>query len=533
MPRRCRVRAERHKNGSVVLNGAHGAVAAGHEQTAAAAAEILADGGNAFDAALAGVLAACVTEPVLASPGGGGFLLARTAAGETALFDFFAQTPGHCPPASALDFQAIQADFGTVTQEFHTGLGSVAVPGLVAGIFDVHGALGYAPMDRIVAPAARLARSGVPLAPLQATIMDVVSPIMLGSSSARELFESRTTPGRVLETGAHHAAPDLADLFEALAAEGADLFYRGDVARAMTALCAEGGGILRMEDLAAYRVERRAPLMREIGGGRLATNPPPSSGGPLIAFSLLLAETAHAAGEAWPTSLVEAMRLTNQARRTSGLSDQSNDTATTTLLSQPFMETYRAQMPGRAIKVSGTTHLSVVDRLGNAAALSVSNGEGCGHIVPGAGFMLNNMLGEEDINPNGFFNWLPDTRISSMMAPTLLDLPGGGLVALGSGGSNRIRTAIVQVIVNLLWRGMSLPDAVDAPRLHYERGLLNIEAGHPADVVEGLTAAYPDNTVWPDRNFFFGGVHAAAHGVAGREYDGAGDARRGGVANVL
>jgi len=517
----------------MALDGAHGAVAAGHEQTAEAAAEILADGGNAFDAALAGVLAACVTEPVLASPGGGGFLLARTAGGETLLFDFFAQTPGHCPPASALDFRAIQADFGTVTQEFHMGLGSVAVPGLVAGVFEVHAALGYAPMNRIVAPAARLARTGVPLAPLQATIMDVVSPIMLASESARELFESRAAPGRVLEAGARHAAPDLAGLFEALAAEGADLFYRGDVARAMTALCAEGGGILRMEDLAAYRVERRTPLMREIGGGRLSTNPPPSSGGPLIAFSLVLAEAAHQAGKSWPHSLVQAMRLTNEARRTSGLADQNSDTAAATLLSEAFMEAYLAQMPGRAVKIGGTTHLSVVDRQGNAAALSVSNGEGCGHIVPGMGFMPNNMLGEEDINPNGFFNWLPDTRISSMMAPTLLDLPDGGLVALGSGGSNRIRTAIVQVIVNLLWRGMSLPEAVEAPRLHYERGLLNIEGGHPGNVVDALTDTYPDNAAWPDRNFFFGGVHAAAQGAAGRIYDGAGDARRGGVATVL
>jgi len=509
-----------------------GAVAAGHELTAAAA-ELLRDGGNAFDAALAGVLAACVTEPVLASPGGGGFLLARTAAGKTTLFDFFAQTPGHCPPATTLDFKAIQADFGTVTQEFHMGLGSVAVPGLVAGVFELHAALGHAPMDRIVAPAARFARDGVPLAPLLASIMDVVSPIMLGSKSARAMFESSIAPGKVLQVGEPHAAPDLAVLLEGLAAEGADLFYRGEVARAMTDQCGDGGGILAMQDLAAYRVERRMPLRRRVGGGQISTNPPPSSGGPLILFSLALAEAARQVGDTGPHGLVEAMRLTNDARRTSGLAEDSSDAVAATSLSQGFMDAYLAQIPGRAIKVGGTTHLSVVDGQGNAAALSASNGEGCGHIVPGTGFMLNNMLGEEDINPNGFFNWLPDNRISSMMAPTLLDLPGGGLMALGSGGSNRIRTAILQVIVNLLWGGMALSDAVEAPRIHYERGLLNIEGGHDQDVVDALAAAYPDHTVWPDRNFFFGGVHAAGIVGDGMPFAGAGDPRRGGIAHVL
>ena len=120
-----------------------------------------------------------------------------------------------------------------------------------------------------------------------------------------------------------------------------------------------------------------------------------------------------------------------------------------------------------------------------------------------------------------------------MMAPTILELPKGGLVALGSGGSNRIRTAIVQVIANLLWRKMTLSEAVEAPRIHYERGNLNIEAGHDEQTVTRLTAAYRDHTLWPDRNFFFGGVHAAGLFEDGTRYDGAGDPRRGGAVRVL
>ncbi len=145
-----------------------GVVAAGHTLTAEAAAEVLRAGGNAYDAVLAALMVACVAEPVLCSPGGGGFLLARPAAGKPRVYDFFVQTPATRQPEANLDFRPILADFGAVTQEFHIGLGTVAVPGLVRGLFDIHRNLGTLPMGEIVAQAVSHARNGVTSTPFLA-----------------------------------------------------------------------------------------------------------------------------------------------------------------------------------------------------------------------------------------------------------------------------------------------------------------------------------------------------------------------------
>jgi gamma-glutamyltranspeptidase/glutathione hydrolase len=160
--------------------------------------------------------------------------------------------------------------------------------------------------------------------------------------------------------------------------------------------------------------------------------------------------------------------------------------------------------------------------------MSLSNGEGCGHVVPGTGIMLNNMLGEEDLNPGGFHSWPPGRRMTSMMSPSLMTLADGRLVALGSGGSNRIRTAVLQVMHNVIDHGMSLDEAVNAPRVHFERGLLNIEGGFSDATTDELMERFPACHVWEDRNLFFGGVHAVSYHPASG-FDGAGDARRCGL----
>ena len=180
----------------------------------------------------------------------------------------------------------------------------------------------------------------------------------------------------------------------------------------------------------------------------------------------------------------------------------------------------------------GTTHISVIDARGNAASLSLSNGEGSAYIVPGTGVMLNNMLGEADINVGGFHQWPEDARMSSMMAPSLIVGGAGDMVAMGSGGSNRIRTALLQVMLNLSAFAMPLDRAVESPRLHFEDGLLSIEGGFGEMESAALARAFPDAEVWAERNLFFGGVHAVGFEPATGRFDGAGDPRRGGVAVI-
>jgi len=494
-----------------------GVAAAGHPVTAQAAVEVMAEGGNAFDAACAAMLAACVAEPVLASPGGGGFLMAQPAGEQATLYDFFAQTPRKKRPADDLEFTAIQADFGPATQEFHIGAGAAATPGFVPGLFAVHGDLGNLPMHRVADPAIRAAREGVPILPMQAYIATIVAPILLASAPARALF---APAGSLRQAGDVFANADLASTLAALAEGGPDYFIDGAAGRAMITQAEAFGGHLTAEDLRGYQVTRRAPLDWTHRGHRLSLNPAPAASGPLIALALAFAEKEARAPDA--ARLAQIMADVNTARP--GLLENLHDgTAPEAVVAQI------AALAGHQPAYRGTTHISVIDADANAASVSISNGEGNGHIVEGCGFMLNNMLGEEDLHPAGFHAWTPDTRLSSMMAPTIITAPDGGLTALGTGGSNRIRSAIFQVALNLIERDMVIAEAVAAPRLHVEKcGAVSFEDMLAPDERTGLLAAFPQSQPWPERNLFFGGVHAAARG-AGGALEGAGDPRRGGV----
>lgn len=514
-----------------------GVVAAGHPVTAEVAAEVLRAGGNAVDAVVAGFFAAIVAEPVLAGLAGGGFLITSGPDGAARLYDAFVNTPKRRRPAAERDFRPIVADFGTAQQEFHIGLGAAATPGILKGVFEAHRREGTLPMHELVAPAAAHARVGVRLNSLQAYIFSVVAPIYLATSSARAIFACPTDPRRLVGEGEILRQPDLAELLEALASEGDDLFYRGEVARTIARHCEEGGGQIGLEDLESYRVEMREPLSVDYAGARLLTNPPPSSGGILIAFALHLlsamAPNRHPFGShTYLRLLARVMESTNRARveAVAGGGDYHLDAAR--LLDPVLLARYREQVLGRAPAARGTTHISAMDGRGNMAALTVSSGEGCGTVVPGTGVMLNNMLGEEDLNPGGFHRWPADVRLTSMMAPTLVMRPAGARIVIGSGGSNRIRTAILQVLVNLLDFGVDVEEAVSRPRVHFENDLLSIEGGFDAGEVASLIESYPNYHLWDDRNLFFGGTHTVVREPGG-SFDGFGDPRRGGVCLVV
>lgn len=499
----------------------NGVIAAGNHETAQAGAEVLRDGGNAFDAAIAALCTSFVCEPVLSSPAGGGFMTAKPQGGPAQVVDFFTDTPLTKRPENELDFHGVDAEFEVATQAFHIGQGSVATPGTVAGLFHIHEKWGALPMARLMEPAIRLARVGHALDPLQARICDVVSGIVMATPGAREVFASKVKTGAPLQAGEQLQNAALADFLTALAAEGPQLFYEGEVADAIVEGAREGG-LLTVADLRAYRVIERAPVKTKFADADFYTNPPPSSGGSLVLYALAhLAQSIKGQQNidevTWALALLEAMADTSRARHASGFAQDSSASTAERLM---------AMLSNRAHKAGGTTHLSVSDARGNAVAMTVSNGEGAGHMVPGCGFMLNNMLGEEDIHPNGFFGWTPGTRISSMMSPTVIEA-GDGVYALGSGGSNRIRTAIFQVVANLLVRGMGLDEAVERERLHFERGHVSLEAGLSEEVLSAITSTYVDYQIWPERDFFFGGVHIAHH-FAGNS-NGAADSRRGGV----
>ncbi len=517
---------------SATANSLLGAVACGHAATADAAEQVLRAGGNAFDAIIAAQFAACVAEPVLTSLGGGGFLLAHPRARAPILYDFFVQTPR--ARTASPDFHPIHADFGTATQEFHVGLGSVATPGTVEGMFAIHEDLASLPMSELVKPAVHAARHGVVINELQAYILELVSPIYAASSDARQ-WHMRTGVGRL------HTQPQLAESLERLADQGSRLFYEGEWAERIVAMC-RAGGHLTLEDLAGYRVERRQPFVLQYRDVTLLTNPPPSSGGILAGFALALLRDhdLQALGfgtQAHVALLADAMYETNEARVRVLASSHPQGEAEgdgATRLDPELLTTYRQNLIQRAEFNRGTTHISVVDAAGNLAAMTLSNGEGCGHFVADTGIMLNNMLGEEDINPNGFNQWHANQRMTSMMAPTLLEFPDARRIALGSGGSNRIRTAILQVVSNLVDFGDAGQVAVERPRLHVEDDRLSVEPGYSKGCVAALETRYTVER-WDAQNLYFGGVHLVEHLVE-KDTSGfasAGDPRRGGVGRVI
>jgi gamma-glutamyltranspeptidase/glutathione hydrolase len=506
-----------------------GAVATGHAATAEAAAFALREGGNAFDAAIAAHWTACVAEPVLTSLGGGGFLLAQTGNGLTRVYDFFAQTPIHKRPDTEIDFHPIHADFGTTLQEFHIGYGAVATPGTVRGLFAIHEDLGSLPMPVLMEPAVELARNGLRVNRLQAYIMDIVRPVYLATPQAAQRFVSPSNQGTLVSEGETLYLPELADTLLALGREGECLFYEGDIAMQIESACRSAGGHLQREDLAGYRVIKRDPLRIKYRGSEFLTNPPPSSGGLLIGFALKLLEKLVAEGILIDSTegvsrLAEVMHATNEAR----LDSIGNDSLNEQLLDPELLRRYRDQVRDKTRAFRGTTHISVIDRKGDLASLTTSNGEGCGHMLGTTGIMLNNMLGEEDLNPHGFHTWQENQRLTSMMAPSALRLDDGRAIALGSGGSNRIRSAILQVLLRIVDEQLPLTEAIDLPRIHYEKGLLNIEDGFDSTVYQQLKSEFEQTRCWPDRNLFFGGVHGVSRCHGDFEYRG--DRRRGGVA---
>jgi len=508
-----------------------GVAASGHKETSNAARILLEEGGNAFDAALGAMCAACVCEPMLASLGGGGFLLAQTAAGESQVFDFFTQTPS--ATSGDLDFYPIDADFGTTTQEFHIGMGSIAVPGSVAGIFAMHQANCRLPLKKIIEPAVYLAREGLRLNKFQKYVNNTLAAILAGSPGGRAFAAPMFSPGRLAEIGEFIYNPDLADTFEALASHDQRWFYEGEPAQQLVSDCQHKGGLISAADMKSYQVILRKPVVVETHGARISVNSPPSPGGCLTMLALKLLNKILPAELEWggpqhTLALAKVMRVASLVRKRHSLETGMDEQTVAAILSKESFSDWQKTLLTGGLATRGTTHISVADAEGNLASLTLSNGEGSSYVLPGSGIMLNNMMGEEDLNPSGFHRLPPATRLASMMTPTIAGLADGSHIALGSGGSNRIRSAILQVLANVLDFDMGLEQAVNAPRLHLEGAQLNVESGFSGAALEVLEAEWPGVKLWPDSNLYFGGVHAVER-LANGEFRAAGDPRRGGA----
>jgi gamma-glutamyltranspeptidase/glutathione hydrolase len=503
-----------------------GVIAGGHELTTEAGADVLREGGNAVDAAVAAVLTSFIAESPLTGLGAGGFMLIHTPGGESHLLDFFVSSPQTVAPASAqVEFTV---DFDGALQQFNGGPATCGVYGTAAGLWQAVERFGTVPMRELAAPAVKLSREGVPTSEVHAFLYRILAPILTNWPEGRAVY---APDGNMPQVGELLMLPEFGDAIERFAQEGPDPFYGGEVGQKIADYVCEHGGTLTREDLAAYRVEDRTPGETEYRGRRVVTNPPPSSGGLLIADSLAHLSAAEDVGVA---ELVAAMDFANRGRDrefVEGLSrpgfwDEFLESGASWLTNEH--DAVSPGSPGEDV-VGSTTHVSVLDADGLAVSVTCSNGSCSGVIVPGTGISLNNMLGEMDLNPLGAENNRGGDRVTSMMSPTVVLDDGEPTIVIGSAGSNRIRSAVLQTIVNVVDRGMSIEEAVQAPRLHFENGMIQAEPGIDELALEALQKAGTPVAQWDRKNLFFGGCQAVGRDVGSGELAGAGDLRRGGT----
>jgi gamma-glutamyltranspeptidase / glutathione hydrolase len=526
-----------------------GVIAAGDKQTAAAGQIILQAGGNAVDAAVAAAFASFIAEIGVVHLGGSGIAhLYDPQNGRSLVYDFFSNTPGLNNGSSRqLDFDKVTIDFGATTQDFHLGRASVAVPGNIAGLCQMAADYGRLPLPTLLEPALKMAKSGLPIAPFQADTCTLLQPLYTHTAGMRAIFAKN---GRMIQANEKLYIPDLYDTLNNLACEGAAYAQTGALGQALVQDQAKNGGLLTANDLASYQVYKQPSIRLPYRDYEILLPPPSSTGGVLTAFTLKLlsyfdvqkrphGSTAHL------QLLYEIMVATNRARP---MWEDVNEAlpaekAIGRFLAPLFVQRYVQEVQdalsshhpslfvAEAKAPNNTSHLSVVDGDGLAVSLTTTAGESAGYVVPGTGYIPNNMMGEADLHPNGFHSRSAGQRIPTMMTPVIALHKGQTRLVLGSGGSIRIRSAIMQVLSNLLDYNMPLKNAVDVARVHVENGALQCEAGFEPKAVDQLeTMGYPVNR-WATRSIYFGGAHSVSRTNDGRLVA-AGDNRRGGATAV-
>lgn len=495
------------------------AVAATGQQALAAGLGVAADGGNAVDAALASAFVAGATEPGVVSLGGGAFVSVWPAGGDPVVVDGNVEMPGRAgdPDRLGSGIRELVTDYGGgVTM--YVGPGSVATPGIVPAFALAAERYADLPWSRLIAPAVEAARRHPMGAAAARYLGHVADSLFAEDDEARRLICG--PDGRTARAGESCANDALAETLTRLADEGPELFTGGDVGRALVAAMRERGGLVDEEDLAAYEPVVRPAHRLRVGEWEIAANPPPSVGGPMLAT--MLGELARRPEWTWDDAIEIQRRVLDYRASVHDLSTDLHGDGVDLLA--------RVGDAGLAglHRSSSTAHVSAVDSDGNACAITMSSGYCAGIAIPGTGVLLNNTLGEVELNPHGLHALRPGTRLASNMAPTTgrssdSDRP----IAIGSPGADRITTALMLVLGQGCLHGRDLQHAIDAPRLHVRIGEAGFVVEHERD--DAIAAAVARSSLpgheYPEPHMYFGGVGAALQDPRG-ELVAAGDARR-------
>ena len=489
----------------------HGACASGDPHSAQAGAQMLSDGGNAVDAAVAAALVACVTLPTMTGLAGAGLATVRFD-GKVHVLDFFANVSGlgGLPPGPREPTE-VMIPFEGIPLPFHVGAPTIAVPGTVAGLWALHDRFGKLPMASVAAPAIHHARDGFECTTAQSRAFRLLARIFKLDDEAWATVangEQTVTPGETLRN------PPLADVLDTLVVDGPAAFYEGEIAHAIVAA---GQGWITKEDLASYHTRWVPTLQAKYRGWTLHLPGAPcvTSGMTIASFGALSQGPPIQRSmdvDDWQR-LADAMAV-GEAVRTDEYEQR--------LFEKGYLEEIVAACPG-----GSTMQVSAADVDGNVVSYTTSLGESAGIAAKGTGIVLNNFLGEEDILPSGESNAVGH-RMMTSMCPTVA-LKGDTGLALGAAGSSRIRTAILQTLVHRIDRRRPLEEAVHAPRIHMEAGTLYVEGfGRPQSEVDALLALQKPSKETQGPGFYFGGVQAVE--VGPKTIDAAADTPRRGCA---
>ena len=473
--------------GSVPVRARGAMVATQSEIASKVGTDVMREGGTAVDAAVATAFAMAVTFPFAGNIGGGGFLLVRPTKGDAVVYDFRETAPATASATMFLQNGAYSAE------QHHNSYLAVGVPGTVAGLHMAWKAHGRLPWPRLVRPAIALARDGFIVSDGLARSLKGVLPAMQAYPASVAQFSKHGTP---YEAGDTLAQSDLARTLDRIARLGPAGFYEGETARAIETEMAAHGGLITRADLKNYKAVPRTPVRGAYRGYEIISAPPPSSGGVALIEMLNVLEgydlSTMGAGSASAVHVMaEAMKRSFADRaRYLGDPDFTNDMPIARLLSKDYARTLRTTISERRsakpsparfdwpAEGAETTHISVVDADRNAVSLTytLEQGYGVKIVVPGAGFLLNNEMGDFNAAPgltneNGLIGTEPNLaapgkRMLSSMTPTILTKDGALFMVTGSPGGRTIINTVLESIVNVVDFGMNAQEAVDAPRFH-------------------------------------------------------------------
>ncbi len=482
------------------------AVATTSQLAADAAREVAEIGGNAVDCALAAALLTINTEPGVCALGGSAFITIWSNGEDPVTVDGNAAVPGKGLAANKRGHGAVEVtlDYGGGITTL-VGPGSVSVPGTLAAMEDAWKNYGSVPWRAIFEPTIRACRNGFPLSGACRYYLGYSGDIIFCRSEDGHKALHRDD-GSLIDAGDTVLVPHLADSLDAIATEGARIFYEGEIAQAIADHCRSGDGMLTLEDLRSYQAIERTPLITEIGGWQLASNPPPAVGGSVLAAMLLACADLDI--DRWDSASL--LRLIHSQQACLDFRQRRLDLAEN--VGEEAARLVEAARTGRLLSrwaSASTVHTSVVDDNGNGCAITASSGYGSGEMPAGTGLWLNNCLGEIELNRRGLDAGPPGVRLPSNMAPSVARR-NNDVLAVGSPGADRITTAMQQFLINFLQIGMPLADAVAHPRVHVDTSgdVVNLKTEEGLDLPEIDLPV----TVFPELVMYFGGVGAAVYG---------------------